>query len=135
VLADVTSDPIVAVLGFGVGNASTSNLGEAFAGAHGVQYERLKQTTAILFMLEIGFVGLLLGWLLNYLCYQDAQAISRRDQGYWGALACGWCGAVAVIVVASVYAELLGSTAISYLFWYISGLLAAQRVRAPARSE
>ena len=52
------------VLGLGLGNASNSNLGRGFTGEFALQYVPVRQTSVILFLLEIGVAGLLLSWLV-----------------------------------------------------------------------
>ena len=129
---DTFSDPIRAVLGLGMGNASTSNLGRGFSGEFALEYLPVRQTSVILFLLEIGAAGLLLTWFLQAMVFADSMRVRQRDDGFWAGLAAGWCGVVAVVAVSAFYAELLQSPGISYLFWYLSGLIAARRLRAAA---
>jgi len=134
-LNDTFSDPIRAVFGLGMGNASTSNLGRGFTGEFALQYVPVRQTSIILFLLEIGVAGLLLAWLVLYLIFADSQALRQRDDAFWGGLAAGWCGVVAVVLASAFYAELLQSPGISYPFWYLSGLIAARRLRLAAAAR
>lgn len=131
-LADSVADPVRSVLGLGIGNASTSSLGRGFSGEFAPEYLAVRQTSAILFILEIGFAGLLMSWLVQLMVFVDARAVRERDSEFWVGLSAGWCGVVAVIAVSAFYAELLQSPGISYPFWYISGLLAARRMRLAA---
>ena len=128
-LADSASDPVRGVLGLGIGNASTSSLGRGFSGEFALEYLAVRQTSAILFILEIGLSGLLLSWLVQLMVFVDARAVRERDTDFWAGLSAGWCGVIAVIFVSAFYAELLQSPGISYPFWYISGLIAARRLR------
>lgn len=134
-LNDTFSDPIRAVLGLGMGNASTSNLGRGFTGEFALEYLPVRQTSIILFLLEIGVAGLLLTWLVLYFIFADSQALRQRDDAFWGGLAAGWCGVVAVVLASAFYSELLQSPGISYPFWYLSGLIAARRLRLAAAAR
>jgi hypothetical protein len=80
-------------------------------------------------ILELGVLGLALVLLTCYLIYRDARVVAASDDGLMGALAAGWAGVAAVVVVATFYKTTIASDALSYLFWYFSGLVSAHRVR------
>src|SRR5262249_13522050 len=86
-------------------------------------------TAASQFLVEIGVVGLLLVLLLYWLIFRDSLAVAREDPSLIGSLALGWVGITAVITVATFYKNIVGFESLSYLFWYISGLIAARRTR------
>jgi cell division protein FtsW (lipid II flippase) len=129
-LQTLASDPVQLTLGVGIGNGSGSSLGNVYAGAY---YELLgrytNQSSAAAFMVEIGLLGLSLVLLLYWLIFRDAYVVSMQDSSIVGALALGWLGATAVIAVATFYKTVHYFESLSYLFWYFSGLVAAERTR------
>lgn len=122
-------DPVELALGLGMGNASTSSLGRQFAGAYGYQMEPYVKSSASVLILETGLLGLLIALFVNWLVYADARVVARRGEGVVATLAVGWAGVAAIMAISTFYANLIAHEAISYLFWYFSGLIAAERVR------
>lgn len=125
-------DPGQFVFGLGIGNASDSALGPQFTGEYFRRFEPFRQSTASVLILETGVLGLALVMLLYLMIFRDARFVARHDSGLGGAMAAGWTGAVAVIVVATFYVEMMAYGSTSFLFWYFSGLLAAHRMRLAA---
>jgi hypothetical protein len=135
-LREMSKDPTHLVLGLGIGNASQSSLGEKFTGKYFLKFLPFLQSSASVFILEIGVLGLGLSLLIDYLIYRDARVVAETDRGLVGVLAAGWAGVTGVIVIATFYIPLGAVDAISFLFWYSSGLVAAHRVRLiPERSH
>jgi hypothetical protein len=129
-LQTLASDPVQLTLGVGIGNGSGSSLGNVYAGAY---YELLgrytNQSSAAAFIVEIGLLGMSLVLLLYWLIFRDAYVVSMQDSSIVGALALGWLGTTAVIAVATFYKTVHYFESLSYLFWYFSGLIAAERMR------
>jgi hypothetical protein len=124
------------MLGLGIGNASPSPLGEKFTGEYFQKFEPFLLSSASVFILEIGVLGLGLTLILDFLIYRDTRVVAEANSGLVGMLAAGWTGVTAVIVIATFYTTLNASEAISFLFWYFSGLVAAHRMRLiTARSQ
>ncbi len=128
-LREMARDPTHLVFGLGIGNASQSSLGQNFTGKHFVKFAPFLKSAASIFILEIGLLGLALTLMIDYLIYQDSRVVAEADAGVIGTLAIGWAGVTAVMVLATFYAPIPVSAALSYLFWYFSGVVAAQRVR------
>src|SRR5262245_7462501 len=128
-LRELAHDPAKLAMGLGVGNASNSPLGIRFAGAYYERYKPFLKSAASNFLLEIGVLGLLLVMVTSYLVYRDARVVADTDDGIAGALAAGWAGVAAVIAVSLFYKNITTSEAITYIFWFFSGTVAAQRVR------
>jgi hypothetical protein len=129
-LEHFSSDPVHLMLGVGVGNSSSSLLGSAYVGAYFTLLGRYTDCTAAAqFLVEIGVLGLLLVLLLYWLIFRDSLVVAGEDQSLIGSLALGWIGITAVITVATFYKNIVGFESLSYLFWYISGLIAARRTR------
>jgi hypothetical protein len=129
-LQTLSSDPVKLMLGVGIGNGSGSSLGNVYTGAY---YELLgrytNQSSAADFIVEIGLLGITLVLLLYWLIFRDAFAVAMQDSSIVGAVALGWLGTTAVITVATFYKTIHYFESLSYLFWYFSGLIAAQRMR------
>ena len=79
---------------------------------------------------ELLGTGLVLGLLA--MLFIDAFHVSRGDD-FMAALALGMMGVVAVIALSLPYSTVMDSGALSYLFWYATGLVAAERSRALVR--
>jgi hypothetical protein len=133
-LREMSRDPTHLVLGLGIGNVTDSPLGRKFEGAHFQKFAPFLKSTASILILEIGVLGLVLVLVGYYLIYRDARVVAEADKGLMGMLAAGWTGVTAVIVIATFYNNTTSSEAISYLFWYFSGLVAAHRVRLARQS-
>jgi hypothetical protein len=128
-LREMARNPTHLAFGVGIGNASEVALGSRFTGAYYRTYAPFLKSAASLFILEIGVLGLGLVLVLYVLIFRDARVVAETDDRIWGVLGAGWAGVTAVIVVATFYKNITGSEAISYLFWYFSGVIAAHRVR------
>lgn len=130
----LSSDPTQLAFGLGPGNVSDSALGRGFEGRHFRLLGAFAQTSGARFILEVGFVGLLLVYFLMWLTYQDAAVVARRPEGLVTGIAVGWTGVVAIMAVSMFYTLLVAQTSLSYLFWYFSGLIAADRMRTSMRA-
>jgi len=128
-LREMARDPTHLAFGVGIGNASQFPLGAKFTGAYFRQFAPFLKSAASIIILEIGVLGLALVLVIYYLIFRDARVVAEADDGIRGVLAAGWAGVTAVIVVATFYKNTTSSEAISYLFWYFSGVIAAHRVR------
>lgn len=126
---ELARDPPELAFGLGTGNASDSALGLQFTGQYFRRFEPFRQSTAAILILETGLFGLALVYVLYWLIFRDTRYVAERDKSLQGAIAVGWTGVSAVIVIATFYTNTIASPAISMLFWYFSGMLAAQRVR------
>ncbi len=128
-LRTLSKDPSHLVFGLGMGNASNSSWGDQFIGEYFPMFEFFLQTNVTRLLLELGLAGVGLIMLLYWTIYKDCLVVAANDRGLRGALAAGWAGFTAVIVIANFYKDLVPSDALSCLFWYFSGLVAAQRMR------
>jgi hypothetical protein len=122
-------DPIRLAFGLGLGNASKSNLGEAFTGNYYGLFQSFVILSFTVFILELGLLGTALVFLLYWLIFRDSIAVARSDPGLVGAIAVGWIGAVVVITMATFYTAIHVFASLSYLFWYFSGIIAARRMQ------
>ncbi len=125
----LSRDPAQLVFGVGLGNASHSSLGHQFTGKYNYLWEPFLLTTVSVVESELGLLGLFLLVAVYWLIYSDCRALARSDSPLMGALALGWAGATAVMALSLPYKNLIPSAAMSFLFWYFSGLIAAARMR------
>jgi hypothetical protein len=120
--------------GLGIGNVTESSLGREFTGKYFYRYGALMGPTASLLLWEIGCLGLLLVGCLYYLIWRDSL-VARQEESVAGALALGWTGVVCVMFIAMFYKVTIASNALSYLFWFYSGVVAAAALRVRAGSQ
>ena len=121
-------DPTQLVFGLGIGNVSPSSLGSGFDGDHFGRYGHLMGPTTALFLWEIGLVGTALAFLILYLIFREAL-VARSAGGVTSALALGWIAVIGITCAAWFYKKTIGSDALSYLFWFYSGVIAAASLR------
>jgi hypothetical protein len=131
----VARDPVSLSFGLGIGNASDSALGEGFEGHYFEVLRPFMLTSFNRILLELGAIGFVLLMLIYWLLFADARMVARRNDGLMGAIAAGWSGIVVVMFVALFYKDIVRHTSLSFLFWYLSGVIAAQRVRLTALTE
>jgi hypothetical protein len=123
----ISHDPIQLAFGLGMGNASHSNIGEAFTGDYNGLFDKFLITSVTVFLLEIGIFGTGLIFVLYWFMYWDTLAVAKADTGLIGAIAAGWIGVVAIMPLATFYAPIHTYASVSYLFWFFSGLIVARR--------
>jgi hypothetical protein len=128
-LQQLSRDPVQLVFGLGIGNASHSSLGPQFIGAYYTLYEGFLVSSLSIFLLEIGLLGVTMVFLLFWLIFRDSLAVAQADRGFMGAIAVGWAGITVLMTIAMPYITSHIYASLSYLFWYMSGLVAAARMR------
>jgi hypothetical protein len=129
-LQTFASDPIKLVFGVGAGNASVSSLGQNYTGQYyGVLGRYGAMSSGATFIIEIGVLGLLLLMSLYWMILRDTFVVALYDSTIVGDIALGWLGFTLVIIVSTFYKSLQAFESLSYLFWYFSGLIVAQRMR------
>lgn len=128
-LKELARDPPELAFGLGTGNASDSALGLQFTGRYFHRFEPFRQSTGSIVILETGVLGIALVYVLYLMIFRDARYLAERDKSLQGALAAGWTGAMAVMAISTFYTNTIVSPALSFLFWYFSGVIAANRVR------
>ena len=130
----LSQDPSLLGFGLGAGNVSLSALGAQFTGEHYQRYGYFVESTASMLLWETGVIGLSLVLLLLGILYVDASRLSRGT-GFHHTLALGGMGVIVVTVASMPYTTLSESGAMSFLFWYFAGLIAAERARALRRES
>jgi hypothetical protein len=128
-LQQLSRDPVQLVFGLGIGNASHSSLGPQFIGAYYTLFEGFLVSSLSTFLLEIGLLGVAMVFLLYWLIFRDSLAVAQMDHGFMGAIAVGWAGITVLMTIALPYITSHIYPSLAYLFWYMSGLVAAARMR------
>lgn len=121
-------DPSLLAFGLGLGNVSDSALGAQFTGEHFQRYGNFVQSGVSMLLWELGLLGTILVFVLLGMLFVDAFRVSRGD-GFMAAFALGAMGVIAVVTLSLPATTTLDSAALSYLFWYTAGLVAAERAR------
>jgi hypothetical protein len=129
----LSRDPPQLAFGLGIGNVSDSALGVQFSGEHFQRYGHFVQSGLALLLWETGLLGTGLLLALMLMLFIDAYHLSRRDD-FIGAVALGMLGAITVVTLSLPYTVGMDSPALSYLFWYTAGIVAAERCRALAEA-
>jgi hypothetical protein len=126
----MAKDPVDLVFGLGVGNASHSQLGPQFTGRYFPQLGPFILVTGMsLIEAELGLLGLFLLVCLYWLIYKDCRAVAAAGSPFMSGLALAWAGVTAIFVACLPYKSLIPYASMSFLFWYFSGLIAAERMR------
>lgn len=130
----LSRDPSLLAFGLGIGNVSESALGNRFTGEHFQRYGHFVQSGVSLLLWETGLLGTGLLFALLVMLFVDAYHVSRRDD-FMGAFGLGMMGVVAVITLGLPYSAMMESSALSFLFWYSAGLVAAERERGTVKAR
>lgn len=128
-LQELSHDPVKLVFGLGIGNVSHSSLGPQFVGAYYTLFQGFLVSSMSIFILEIGLLGVVMVFVLYWLIFRDSVAVAHLDQGIVGSVAIGWAGITVLMTIAMPYITTHIYASLSYLFWYMSGLVAASRMR------
>jgi hypothetical protein len=128
--AETVTDPVRAVLGLGIGNTMDSALGPQFSGKYFERYRLFTAETAFsTLLLELGFLGVGALLCVYWQIFRDALFVAEHGNPYVSALAAAWVGITPMMALALLYSPIHASVALSFLFWYFSGLVAAERMR------
>lgn len=120
-------EPHKLIFGLGIGNVSFSFL-KGFSGEY-TKYNFLIRASMSNLLWEIGILGVILFLAFFCLVFLDAYRLRRSDD-LSGAIALGWTAVVVILVLSLFYINYIHRNVIVYLFWYISGYIAAKACRA-----
>jgi hypothetical protein len=124
----LSNDPIKLFFGLGLGNASQSSLGQQYTGHYQPLYWNFVLTLSITaFLFELGLFGTGLVFILLYMLLRDALFVAKRDDTLTGAIALGYIGAWLTITIGLFYLTIHAFEALSFTFFFFSGLVAARR--------
>ena len=122
-------DPAQLMFGLGIGNASHSSLGQQFTGRYNSLLEPFLITTFSVVVSEFGVLGLCLLIGVYWLIFSDCRVVASSANALMSSIALAWAGITLVMLMSLPYKNLIPSVGLSYLFWYFSGLIAAERMR------
>jgi hypothetical protein len=128
-MRQLLKDPVHLAFGFGIGNASDSALGRGFVGEHAARFAPFMNTAFARLALEIGILGFGLVLLLMWHVYRDARSLAARSEGLTGAIGGGVAGITVVMVLSILYKDVVTQASLSYLYWYLAGVVAAASMR------
>lgn len=127
-------DPIKLAFGVGPGNASKSSLGSQFSGEYKPLFWTFLQVSSITaFLFELGLLGTGFVFLLHWMVLRDALFVARHDDSLVGVLALGYVGCWSTITIGLFYSTIHLYEALSFMFWFFSGLFAARRQQLALR--
>jgi hypothetical protein len=114
--------------GFGIANLSHSSLGPGFVGEHYERYGTYVGPQVSMLLWETGVFGTILVLVLLFLLFKETL-LARRAQGFVGVFATGWLGVMTVMILCTIYKNTMLSAALSFLFWFYSGVICAGAMR------
>lgn len=130
-LSVIMRDPVQFAFGLGLGNASVSSLGSQFSGEYSATLGRYATAapSAGAILLEIGALGFLCVVGLHWMILSDSFNVARSIDDPLSALAAAWPSVITLSVICMFYCSTIVFDALSYFFWYFSGLIAARRMQ------
>jgi O-antigen ligase len=131
----LSKDPSLLAFGLGLGNVSPSTLGKNFQGSYNGLFQSVLIISFAFFLLEFGLLGVILFGLLFWMIFIDSVAVARHDKGLTAALAAGWTGVIAVFMLATFYNSFHYFTSLTFLYWYLSGVICARRMSLARETE
>ena len=117
--------PTTLAFGLGVGSVSESYLGSEFEGEHYQDKGDLVYAQVSKLLWELGVVGVVGLFVILGLIFRDALVL-KESTGVEGVLGLGWVGVIGLMYLSVFYSELMSKEAISYPFWYFSGVVASR---------
>jgi hypothetical protein len=124
------TDPIRTVFGLGIGNTMDSALGPQFSGRYFERYSMFtKETSFSTILLEFGFLGFAALMCVYWLIFRDALFVAGHGNPYMSGVAAAWVAITPMMVLMLFYTVVHVSVGLSFLFWYVSGLVTAERMR------
>ena len=124
----LSEDPVMLMLGVGMGNISPSSLGEKFSGKYYDEYGAYTYGSMSVLLWEVGLIGVALALGFCYMVFRDSVS-GRTAEGVKGDIALGWIGVVLIITLTLFYTNIVTSNAISYIFWFYSGYVVSMVAR------
>jgi hypothetical protein len=124
----LSADPVRFAFGFGIGNASSSNLGPSFSGKYYDVYGPfVVGFSSGTFLLELGVFGFALILLLHGMILRDALTVARQGRGFPELIAVAWVGTSFVIICGIFYTAPHVVELLNYCYWFFSGVVATRR--------
>ena len=115
-------------LGMGIGNTVDTSM-ELFSGNYTDVGKRLLIGTGFnYFLWETGVIGVFLVMLIPVMIFWESRFLASRDDVY-GYLANGWAAVSAIAFLGMFYIRMPEAQAVSFSFWFISGVIVGQASR------
>jgi len=131
---ETLTDPVRAVFGVGIGNTMESALGSQFSGKYYERYHMFTlETTFSTLVLELGFLGVGALLCVYWLIFRDALFVAEHGNPSMRPLGAAWAAITPLMALMLFYGAIHPSVGLSFLFWYFSGLVAADRARLAMR--
>lgn len=122
----LSEDPVKLWVGLGVGNVSTSVIGQ-FSGKFSYRIGEISSGTTASFLLwETGVGGIILFLVLLVFLASDAFRLSKENNPR-GILAAGWVGVMLIFIIIVFYLNIINYQVLSYLWAFISGHIVSWR--------
>ncbi len=128
-VVELAKEPVFLIFGRGMGNASHSALGEQFTGKYYRLFKPFLQNAFSRIVMELGMLGVALVFMLYWMIFSDSRIVARKGTGLKGVLGSAWLVVMVIIVIATFYSDIVTVQSISGLFWFYSGVIAAERMR------
>jgi len=126
----LSDQPEKLLVGLGIGNMRESFLGSKFSGAYLESYGDFVRASISLLIWELGLVGVVLVVFLNVFIFRDALNLGKNSTNeLYSTIGYGWGSIVAVIFIGLFYSRIIDMDAVSYVYWYFSGLVVSLSVR------
>ncbi len=122
----ITQSTVTTLLGVGLGNVNDTSSSH-FQGEF-TEYGHLLGTSLIQFLWENGILGLILAFMPPIMSFMDARRVAREDS-FAATIANGWGAVCAIMFVSVFYIRAPDVQAVSYMFWFFCGYLAAEKFR------
>jgi len=122
----LSGDPVKLWVGLGVGNATSSSIGQ-FSGAYAYRVGDISgNNIASIFIWEMGVVGFILFLVFLGFLAKDAFLLSREND-MRGTLAAGWVAVMISVFITLIYFNIFRFHVFIFLWAYISGNIATWR--------
>ena len=124
----LSKSPVLLWTGVGLGNASTSIKEELSGTYSGIIGDVSGGTIISLLLWETGVGGVFLFLLFLIFLFRDSVYVAKQG-GIEGTLAAGWTAVILIMLVITVYMNILFFNVLIYLFAFFSGYIASQKYR------
>ncbi len=125
-----SNQPIKYLFGVGIGNAISKQTSKLTAGeySHKFRMHGGHMTVASQLIWEIGLVGLLVIIFILFLIFRDCLALKHGNHTE-NNIALAWITVILITFIMLFYNNSIATQQTGFLFWFLSGYIAAQRYR------
>ena len=123
---NVSKSTVTMMLGVGFGNVNDTSHA-IFAGEY-TEFGTLLGTGFNAFLWETGVIGVVLSLIVPVMSFSDARRVAAADS-YVSIVANGWVAVALITLLSTFYIRASEAQAISYLYWFFAGYIAAESHR------